>query len=238
MVAAFENSMSVAYTETHVSSSFNRQLARILDHATTIFCEKGYERASMRDLSRSCGMSLAGLYYYFDSKERLLYLIEKELFEEVMKLLDQRLNGTRDPEERVRRFIDNHVVFFLSRPKAMKVLVREDDALSGVMGTEIRTIKRAYYHSCVDLLEDLKRSKKLHFKSRGAAMSLFGMMNWLHTWYKPTLDGSPPMLAKEIGQIFLSGVYSGNRAVRAGRNDQLSPTLLFNSGQVNSPHSR
>jgi len=27
----------------------------------------------MRDLSRATGMSLAGLYYYFESKERLLF---------------------------------------------------------------------------------------------------------------------------------------------------------------------
>ena len=31
----------------------------------------------MRDLSRLSGISLAGLYYYFDSKEKLLYLIQK-----------------------------------------------------------------------------------------------------------------------------------------------------------------
>ena len=34
----------------------------------------------MRDLSRASGMSLAGLYYYFESKERLLYLIQKHTF--------------------------------------------------------------------------------------------------------------------------------------------------------------
>jgi len=36
------------------------------------FGRKGYEGASMRDLSRATGMSLAGLYHYFESKERLL----------------------------------------------------------------------------------------------------------------------------------------------------------------------
>src|SRR2546422_7461297 len=33
-----------------------------------VFYERGYEGASMRDLSRATGMSLAGLYYYFESK--------------------------------------------------------------------------------------------------------------------------------------------------------------------------
>jgi TetR/AcrR family transcriptional regulator, cholesterol catabolism regulator len=47
---------------------FDRRLAEILEHGTAVFYEKGYEGASMRDLSRSSGMSLAGLYYYFESK--------------------------------------------------------------------------------------------------------------------------------------------------------------------------
>jgi hypothetical protein len=51
-------------------SRYDRQLAKILEHATAIFYEKGYEGASIRDLSRASGMSLAGLYYYFESKEK------------------------------------------------------------------------------------------------------------------------------------------------------------------------
>ncbi|HXZ39531.1 MAG TPA: helix-turn-helix domain-containing protein, partial [Terriglobales bacterium] len=49
---------------------FDRRLGKILEHATEVFDEKGYEGASMRDLSRAAGMSLAGLYYYFESKEK------------------------------------------------------------------------------------------------------------------------------------------------------------------------
>jgi AcrR family transcriptional regulator len=55
------------------ATRYDRRLAEILAHATEVFCEKGYEGASMRDLSRASRMSLAGLYYYFESKERLLY---------------------------------------------------------------------------------------------------------------------------------------------------------------------
>ena len=203
---------TTALAEGRTPSRFDRRLARILDHATAIFCEKGYEGASMRDLSRSCGMSLAGLYYYFESKEKLLYLIEKELFERVMKLLDQKLNGVTDPEERVRVFVDNHVEFFLSKPKAMKVLAHEDDALRGKMGAEIASIKRHYYHCCAELVGELKRSRNLQFKCRSATMGLFGMMNWLHTWYNPKVDGAPAALAEEISDIFLRGVYAGNGA--------------------------
>ncbi len=187
---------------------FDRRLSKILDHATAIFSDKGFEGASMRDLSRACGMSLAGLYYYFESKDELLYLIQKDLFTTVMELLRERLGGVADPEARVRIFIHNHVEFFLGKPKAMKVLSHEDDVLPDALGAEIAKLKRQYYHCCADVIAALKQEKKLEFNSRAAVMSLFGMINWLHTWYNPKVDGSADVLADEIGNVFLRGICS------------------------------
>ncbi len=190
---------------------FDRRLAKILEHATAIFCEKGYEGASMRDLSRASWMSLAGLYYYFESKEKLLYMIQKDLFSTVMELLREQIKDASDAESRVRIFIENHVEYFLGKPKAMKVLSHEDDVLRDELGKEIAALKRQYYHSCADLIEALKVEKSLHFNSRAAVMSLFGMINWLHTWYNPRVDGTPHTLAVEISNVFLRGIYSPAR---------------------------
>src|SRR5260221_8729585 len=76
---------------------FHRRLGEVLEHATEVFCEKGYEGASMRDLSRASGMSLAGLYHYFGSKERLLYLIQKHTFTTILENLKARLAASADP---------------------------------------------------------------------------------------------------------------------------------------------
>src|SRR5580704_648949 len=88
-----------------IDSRFDRRLAKVLQYAAEIFCDKGYEGASMRDLSRAAGMSLAGLYHYFASKEELLYLIQKHTFRTIIERLQPRLEGATDPEERIRIFI-------------------------------------------------------------------------------------------------------------------------------------
>jgi AcrR family transcriptional regulator len=204
-------STTAPVTTSAPETRFERRLAKILEYATAIFCEKGYEGASMRDLSRSSGMSLAGLYYYFESKEKLLYLIQKHYFTTVMKLLRERLEDVTGAEERLRTFIVNHLEYFLSSPAAMKVLSHEDDVLEDELGTEIRAIKREYYHSCTDLVEALKKEKSLEFNTRIAVLSLFGMMNWLHTWYNPRIDGNPRALARHIGDVFLRGIYSATK---------------------------
>jgi AcrR family transcriptional regulator len=185
---------------------FDRRLAKILAHATNVFYEKGYAGASMRDLSRSSGMSLAGLYYYFESKEKLLYLIQKHTFTTIVDRLHEQLSQVEDPAERIRVFILNHVEYFLANQKAMKVLSHEDDVLRNGFGSEIAGIKREYYRICMELLDDFKRAEGLQFSSRIAVLSLFGMMNWIYTWYNPRADANAKELSRQMGDIFLQGI--------------------------------
>jgi TetR/AcrR family transcriptional regulator, cholesterol catabolism regulator len=193
------------------ASRFDRRLAEILRHATDVFCEKGYEGASMRDLSRASGMSLAGLYYYFESKERLLFLIQRHTFSTIVQRLKGRLEAVIDHEERIRIFILNHLEYFLANQQAMKVLSHEADVLKNGFGSEVAAIKREYYRICVGLLEDLKRARGLEFSTRIAVLSLFGMMNWIYTWHNPRVDADAEHLAGEMGDIFLGGVIHGNK---------------------------
>jgi len=185
---------------------YGRRLAEILTHATEVFCDKGYEGASMRDLSRASGMSLAGLYYYFESKERLLYLIQKHTFATIVQRLKARLESVADPEQRIRLFILNHLEYFLANQSAMKVLSHEDEVLKNGFGAEVAAIKREYYRICVGLLDELKRQRGLQYTTRLAVLSLFGMMNWIYTWHNPRVDADAESIASEMGDIFLRGV--------------------------------
>src|SRR6202521_206101 len=196
------------------ASRYDRRLAEILAHATDVFCEKGYEGASMRDLSRGARMSLAGLYYYFESKERLLFLIQKHTFSTIVQRLKARLEGVGDPEQQIRIFILNHLENFLANPASMKVLSHEADALKNGFASDIAAIKPEYYRICVGLLDELKRHRGLQFSTRIAVLSLFGMMNWIYTWYNPRVDADAEHVAREMGDIYLRGVTVGGKGRR------------------------
>jgi TetR/AcrR family transcriptional regulator, cholesterol catabolism regulator len=188
------------------SDRFEQQLGKILERATTVFCDKGYAGASMRDIARATGM-----YHYFGNKERLLYLIQKETFTTIITQLRRRLANLNGAEDRVREFILNHLQYFLEHQEAMKVLSHEDEALTGEYGKEIAAIKREYYHICRELLDQYRRDhykkeKGLEFESRTAVLALFGMINWIYTWYNPRLDGGAGRLAEQMAAMFLNGI--------------------------------
>src|SRR5208282_6294889 len=115
--------ISVCMKKPSSSPRVSRQkLQVILRHAAQVFSEKGYEGASIRDISRASGVSLAGLYYYVESKQKLLYLIQIYTFRTILARLEKRLSGVTDPVEKLRILVHNHLDYFMRNPVEMKVL--------------------------------------------------------------------------------------------------------------------
>jgi TetR/AcrR family transcriptional regulator, cholesterol catabolism regulator len=191
----------------------DRKLDTILRQAAAVFRSRGYHQASIRDIARATGVSLAGLYYYFSGKEELLYLIQRHAFETILAAAKAGLAGKREPEERLRELIRLHLQFFLDHPNEMKVLTHEEEWLGRERGREVRALKRSYYQLCFDQVESLKRERHLaRLNTRLAVLSLFGMMNWIYTWYNPKVDPGAAGCAEAMAAIFLQGILgsSGN----------------------------
>ena len=190
----------------------SQKLEVILRHAAQVFADRGYEGASIRDISRSSGVSLSGLYYYVKSKQEILYLIQLNTFRTILARLQAALRGVREPADRLRILVHNHLEYFLEHPTEMKVLAHEDDALEGAYRQEVAEIKRKYYGIAVEIFDALRPSGQTRrVNSRIAVLSLFGMMNWIHTWHRPQRDPQAETLSEAMSQMFLHGVMNGHR---------------------------
>jgi len=193
--------MGTASIPQNGTARFDRRLGEILACAARVFSEKGYDGASIRDISRACETSLAGLYYYFSSKEELLYTIQKDAFELLIARLEERLATASDPEQRLRATFDNHLAYALEEPSLMKVLSHEDETLGGPRGAAIASLKRRYYKLCLGVVEELHPTN-----GRVAVMSLFGMINWIYTWHDPRKDPAAAGLGEQMAGLFLHGI--------------------------------
>ncbi len=211
--------------------AFDRKLHHILRHAVQVFSEKGYEGASIRDISRASGVSLSGLYYYFESKQKLLYLIQTYAFTSILERLRRRLEGVAHPAQRLRLLIENHLDYFLSHPEEMKVLSHEDDVLEGAYRKEIAEVKRRYYATALGIFQDLQKAGRARrINPRVAVLSLFGMMNWIYTWHNPAVDPQAESLSETIASIFLDGVVNGHGAGQRQRTSRPARQSLARVG--------
>ncbi len=201
------------------SIQFDGKLDHILHRAAEVFCARGYDRAGIRDISRATGISLSGLYYYFSSKEHLLYLIQRHAFETLLAEAREALASLSDPEDRLRAFVRLHLKFFIEHPNEMKVLTHEESALGDERRREIHAIKKNYYRLCLDVVERLRAERGLRrLNTRLAVLSLFGMMNWIYTWYNPKVDPDSAAMAGEMTEIFLGGIAASRRRASNGNS--------------------
>jgi AcrR family transcriptional regulator len=189
------------------SRHYDENLQRILKTAAKIFAEKGFHHTSVRDISRATKMSLSGLYYYFTTKEELLFLIQERCFLTLLQRWEQAANSNLDIRARIRAFAENHLSFFLHNMPEMKVMAHEDESLTGEFNDKILVLKRRYVKVITDLIGELQAQEDgKGIDLRVATFALFGMMNWIYTWYQPKRDLPLPQLIEQMLRIYFFGL--------------------------------
>ena len=186
---------------------YDRKFLLILESASRVFAEKGYHHASIRDVAAATGVSPAGLYYYFRSKEELLHLIIENSLSSLLVRVREEVADIPDPGVRLRTVIKIHLEQFQNSGQEMRVLIREWGSLSGAFGEEIRDLMRQLVGIVTRTLENIAPEKGPR-ELRSAAFGLFGMLTWVPQWYRPGKDLPLELLADEFSSIFLGGIQS------------------------------
>jgi TetR/AcrR family transcriptional regulator, cholesterol catabolism regulator len=182
--------------------------AQIFETAARIFCEKGFDKASMGDISDAMGLTKAGIYHHIRSKEELLYEIMSYgmgLFEQ--KVFD-RVIAIADPLERLRATLRGHVLLVTrDRPKEITVILHESNALKGRYRDRINARKKRYVKFLEKTIRELvKTGKARRVDPSLAAFAMLGMINWIYQWYRPGGRIDENALADALADMFLGGI--------------------------------
>lgn len=117
---------------------------QIIVAGVKLFKEKGFHRATTRELAKAAGFSIGTLYEYIRTKEDVLFLVCDNIFDEVMKRLAQfpANTGTMDDlKEAIRHYfllIDSMLDEFTIMYQETKSLPKE--AMHYVLGKELEMV--------------------------------------------------------------------------------------------------
>ncbi|MGE5851067.1 MAG: TetR/AcrR family transcriptional regulator [Candidatus Methylomirabilota bacterium] len=186
---------------------YQERFEAVLKSAASVFADRGYDRASIRDVAKAAGMSVPGLYYYCKSKDELLFGVCYHSFEVLLRNLHRVLKDVSNPVQQLQLFILNHFEYFLNHVDAMKVVSHEAGMLTGELGLRVAEIKRKYYVRCQQIIQAiLDEADSDSPRLRTTTLALFGMINWVYTWYRPGRDYDAKQLADSMTDLFLLGV--------------------------------
>ncbi|MGF1449252.1 MAG: TetR/AcrR family transcriptional regulator [Opitutales bacterium] len=104
--------------------------SRILAAASRIFVQKGFNGASLRNITQAAGVNLAAVNYHFGSKDRLIWEVLRERIEPInsarMRMLDDALKATGGEPLPVEVVVD---AFLEPIEQAMLIQRQEDDPI-------------------------------------------------------------------------------------------------------------
>ena len=202
------------------TAPLNSRRAEICRRAAQIFQDRGFDATSVSDIARALGMTKAGLYHYFTSKEALLFEIMMFGLERVHEEVLAPVRAIRDPEVRLRQMILRHARIVTRGRGAIGFLADETRALPPAQRTKVEQRMRVYIDLLRDTLAELQKSGRLRdIDPTVAAFSIAGMILWLPRWFRNGGRLTPEEAAEEIANLALGGLLrassAGQRRARA-----------------------
>ncbi len=183
------------------------RVGTIFQKAIDLFIERGYDNTPLSLVARETGLSKAGIYHYFESKEHLLYLIHKHDIEENLLPILEKTEAEPDPDKRLRGFI-HEFINLLNSNHGSRILIHETKRLEPSHYQEIIKSWQRLLNVITDtigrLQEKGKASKTLN--KRFTAFSVIGMCVWTSYWFDRSRPESIDELARTFASIFMNGI--------------------------------
>jgi TetR/AcrR family transcriptional regulator, cholesterol catabolism regulator len=186
----------------------DERLESILEIAERMFFERGYRGVSMRHLAAEVGVQISTLYYYFPSKEEILYRVVKTYLEELLNAAQRSLEGAgpgATSTERVHALVRESVLSLTEHRQAAGI------TLSGAVA-ELPTEQQAELNSLVQRYEALYLStiregiQAGEFVATDAALAAYlilGAQSRLCAWFRPDGRLTPNEIADTFGFLLV-----------------------------------
>jgi AcrR family transcriptional regulator len=158
----------------------------MLECATRLFAEKGYDAASIRDIAEEVALRPSSLYHHFPGKDSILFEICYGFHRDFAMEVVPELRADRPPEQAIRAAIRAHVLFSNRRWAQVLVSMRERRSLPEHQQAAIAALRRQYRDA---LVATIRRGCEQGVFTvpdvTVAAMALLDMVSGLAHWFHP-----------------------------------------------------
>jgi AcrR family transcriptional regulator len=171
-----------------------------------LFGIKGYLQTSMDDIAAAAKVTKGGVYHYFPNKTEILYFICSTYVDLDLAGLEQSLSGLQMSAEKIKFIVFRHIHHYVNHTAAAKTLLNEAYNLSPKYLREVRARERRYFEIVSGVISEFLGAKANKDLVTTLAFTLFGMMNWIYSWYNPKGAMKPEELSQLIYEVFTSGI--------------------------------
>lgn len=176
----------------------------LLDAAVAVFNESGYDATSVAALAARLGLSKAALYHHFASKEEILETAVSEALDGLEGALA--VAGAASSGDRLAEVLQGAVRVLVENLPSVTLLLR----VRGNSAVERRALerRRAFDQEVAAIVQAAQDegAVRADVDASIATRLLFGMVNSLVEWYRPSGPEGADALARDVLTVALDGL--------------------------------
>jgi AcrR family transcriptional regulator len=186
----------------------------IIKSAAKAFGQKGFHGATIEDITNEHKMTKGSMYYYFSTKEDLLYEVHiislNKVIENTLKI-----NETDDPPYvKMKAAIRKHLEV-LAREFEGAFMLQYEFQLPEEPLKKIIAMRNVYERDFVQIIEDGIKAGIFRVKNaRLAAFAILGSINWFLRWYSSSGPWSIEEIADGYVDLFCNGLLVENKKIQ------------------------
>lgn len=191
-----------------IAKDHDQKRAQILKSAAHVFAREGFDRASMTQLARECGISKANIYHYYDSKDAILFDILETYLRELRDLIcGIEIEGLSAPDR-----LHKVVAEILNAYQGVDDEHRVQSSGMSALPEDQQKLLRGYQRDMVEYLSGIIAENAPDVfagdvaKLRSATMSVFGMLNWYYMWNSGAGSAAREDYARLVSNLTLNGL--------------------------------
>ncbi|MES5483232.1 TetR/AcrR family transcriptional regulator [Bradyrhizobium sp. INPA03-11B] len=192
--------------------------------------EHGYEAMSLRQLAAEVGIQAGSLYNHISTKQDLLFDLVQDHINDLLRELDQALEGKADPVERLRAFVAFHVTYHMTRKREVFIANSELRSLDAKNYDAVVALRGAYEQRLAQILTDGASEGVFEVVDiQVATFAILALLTGLCTWYRPGGRLTRDAIIAAHEKLVLSGVAPQTAASQASHGSNGPRTAVAGS---------
>jgi AcrR family transcriptional regulator len=177
---------------------------RLLDAAAGAFADRGFHATTTRDIASRAGLSAAGVYVHFDSKEALLYALSRRGHEAALALVHGAATGPGTSTERVARVMAAFATWHAEHYQVARVVQYEFPHLLPGHRDEVLGLRKAIDDAVREVLEEGVAAGEFEVTDvRDTALALMSLCIDVARWYSPGVRRTPERIGRTYASLGL-----------------------------------
>lgn len=181
----------------------------IVRKAATLFREKGYKAASMRDLAEAVGVEAASLYNHIKSKSELLHELVFSVANKFVLKMDEIESENISSLQKMEKLLRFHITEMINNYEEVYVSDREWKHLSDPYLSNYQNQRRVYRKRLAAIIEEGIRNKEIKAIDAPTVVLIFlHAVSGIESWHRSTKKITAEELEQNMVAILIDGLKS------------------------------